>query len=73
MVYSIYFLCAFIINTATLFTGNTPWDANEEIILTYLMVLGLPAGFWGMYITVVEALSGDMSSEAARKRHEEKM
>ena len=42
-------------------------DTNIEIVLAYLMVLGSPAAVWGTFITVIEGISGDLSSDEAKE------
>ena len=67
MVYSIYFFCAGIITMINMLKGKAFEDTNMEIILTYLMVLGSPAFIWASFVTVIEGMSGDLSSEEAKK------
>ena len=71
LVYSIYYFCAGVITVVNMLKGSAFEETNVEIILAYLMVLGFPAFVWSGFVTVIEGVSGDLSSEEAKKYHED--
>jgi len=71
MVYSIYYFCTLVITIINMLKGDAFEETNIEIILAYLLILGFPAAWWGGFVTIIEGVSGDLSSEQAKKYHEE--
>ena len=67
MLYAAYYLCAAVVTTVSWVKGKAMEDTNIEIVLAYLMVLGSPAAVWGTFITVIEGISGDLSSDEAKE------
>ena len=70
LIYAVTYTTQVVEVVIKVFTGDII-DTNVEVVTSYMMLLGAPAGIWGSFVTVMEALSGDLSSDAARKRHEE--
>ena len=72
MLYAVYYFCAAVVTTVSWVRGKAMEDTNIEIVLAYLMVLGSPAAVWSTFVTVVEGVSGDLSSEEAREAARER-
>ena len=71
LIYALYWTCATIVTLINLFQGEAFENTNLEIILTYLLVLGAPAFIWDSVTVFYEGISGELSSDEAKRIYEE--